>query len=104
MKNLLKKIKFISILLATILLASSCSEDSCNKALLSFNNHLDYKIEVKIYGLYITETIEPGGSITVEVEPYASYAYVVQEFYSGTILIDDEITVDDCTSLGIDIN
>lgn len=104
MKTTIAKKVFITLLLPVALLLGACSDDdSCNIALLSFNNHLSDKIKVQVNELSGTAVIEPGSSTTVEVEPNNTYHYTIREYFSGSILGSGEVFVKDCVSMGVDI-
>lgn len=103
MKKTTIRAALATLILSAAILLSSCSGKKCNVTLLSFNNHLSYKIEVVVPNLLLTAVIEPGSSKTVHVEPDKKYDYTVKEYFSGNILRQDNIAVEACASQGVNI-
>lgn len=102
----MKTTTFFSLLLAAMagVCAGSCSKSGkCNITMLSFNNKLSYKVTVHVDGLIGNKYIDPGKSITVDVEPNKTYTYSVSNAYSGQLLIYSTTSVEPCTSSGINI-
>lgn len=87
----------ILFLSAIILTTASCSKnEKCNKAYLSFNNHLNTKIKITIRDLTKILTIDAGKTRTVEVRPNKNYPFTITDYYTGAILLMSDASADFC--------
>jgi len=104
MKIKFKSVQLTPLFLFVMILFSACSKEKCNVTLLSFNNHLSKKIKVDVRELTKVIIVKPGSSETVKIKPYKTYNYTVKDYLTSEILGQDNVTVDACVSMGIDIN